>query len=262
MTEIAAPAQIVEWLDGTRRLTLTVVAVEQPTPAMKRFRLASPDLVDFRYAPGQDLMLWLPAQTGRRANLYRRYTIRALDANAGEVTLDILSHAGPGPGSEWTARTQPGDQVDAVGPRGKITIADAPWHLFIGDESYLPAAMAMLEALEALEGLPAEVPASAIIEVANGDEEQPTPGGDRNVRWLHRGSRSPGDPEALVAAAAAAELPDSQGHVYIGGEARVVNAIRDTLVGRGVSLERMSPKAYWGRGRANAGRGEPDKLPE
>jgi hypothetical protein len=37
--------------------------------------------------------------------------------------------------------------------------------------------------------------------------------------------------------------------------------VRDALLGRGMSLEQLSPKAYWGRGKANEGNGEPKKRP-
>ena len=40
-------------------------------------------------------------------------------------------------------------EVDVVGARGKISLVAAPWHLFAGDETYIPATFAMLEALPA-----------------------------------------------------------------------------------------------------------------
>jgi NADPH-dependent ferric siderophore reductase len=53
------------------------------------------------------------------------------------------------------------------------------------------------------------------------------------------------------------ELPPGDGRAYLLGEASVVLALRETLSARGLRPEQMSPKAYWGRGRANAGHGEP-----
>jgi hypothetical protein len=37
----------------------------------------------------------------------------------------------------------------------------------------------------------------------------------------------------------------------------VVLRLREILASRGFPPDQMSPKAYWGRGRANAGHGEP-----
>jgi NADPH-dependent ferric siderophore reductase len=60
-----------------------------------------------------------------------------------------------------------------------------------------------------------------------------------------------------VAEAADVELPAGSGHAYLLGEASVVLALREKLTARGLPPDHMSPKAYWGRGRANAGHGEP-----
>ena len=48
-----------------------------------------------------------------------------------------------------------------------------------------------------------------------------------------------------------------RGHAYLFGEATVVSRLREVLAGRGLGQDQMSPKAYWGRGRANASHGEP-----
>jgi hypothetical protein len=39
----------------------------------------------------------------------------------------------------------------------------------------------------------------------------------------------------------------------------VVLALRDAVQARGLAPEQVSPKAYWGRGKANAAHGEPAK---
>jgi len=59
-----------------------------------------------------------------------------------------------------------------------------------------------------------------------------------------------GDPSALAAEAAEVELPPGRGHGYLFGEAMVVSRLRRSWPSEG------SPKAYWGRGRANASHGE------
>jgi NADPH-dependent ferric siderophore reductase len=37
----------------------------------------------------------------------------------------------------------------------------------------------------------------------------------------------------------------------------VVLALREMVANRGLAAEQVSPKAYWGRGKANASHGEP-----
>src|SRR5215471_7619863 len=151
-------------LAGTTRLDLRVVDSARLTPHMQRLRLTAPQLDGFRYLPGQDVMLLVAAEGNRPVR--RRYTIRELDPSAQLLTLDIVLH-GDGPGERWVRSAQPGDRIEGIGPRGKITTsATADWHLFIGDESALPAIFAMAEAL------PPGRPATIVLEIPEDSDEQ------------------------------------------------------------------------------------------
>jgi NADPH-dependent ferric siderophore reductase len=242
-------------MPGTTRMRLEVVASYRLTPVMQRVELTAAELATFRYRPGQDLMLMVEVRDGRPVR--RRYTIADLDPGRRLLRLGIVRH-GDGPGERWVRAARAGDVVEAAGPRGKIfPVADADWHLFIGDESALPAFFAMACAL------PAGTFATVILEVPGPEDEQPlVPAADVTLRWLHRGrpgrgGRPPGDPAALAAAAREVTLPPGRGHAYLAGEAAAVLTLRDVLAARGLSAEQLSPKAYWGRGRANAEHGEP-----
>jgi NADPH-dependent ferric siderophore reductase len=243
-------AQLSGPLASTTRLDLRVVDSARLTPHMQRLRLTAPQLDGFGYLPGQDVMLLVAAEGNRPVR--RRYTIRELDPSARLLTLDIVLH-GDGPGERWVRLAQPGDRIEGIGPRGKITTsATADWHLFIGDESALPAMFVMTEAL------PPGSPATLVVEVPEEDDEQDLPAAaSTRISWLHRLGAPAGDPSALAAEAAEVELPPGRGHAYLLGEARVVSRLREILAERGLSQDQMSPKAYWGRGRANAGHGEP-----
>jgi NADPH-dependent ferric siderophore reductase len=217
---------------------------------MHRIKMSGVVLGGLDYRPGQDVMLWIPADGGQM--LYRRYTIRHLDHEAGSLDLDIFEHGRGGPGERWAKTARPGDVVAAVGPRGKISLVAAPWHLFAGDETYLPATFAMLAAL------PAGTPAWVFLEVEGSEEEQPLEvNADVCLTWIHRGEAASGDPAGLVAAVESADLPSSPGHAYVGAELQVARALRRTLEARGFDSTRISSKAYWGRGKANASIGEP-----
>jgi NADPH-dependent ferric siderophore reductase len=237
-------------LAGTTRLDLEVAESAVLTPHMQRLRLTAPQLGGFSYLPGQDVMLLVAAEGNRPVR--RRYTIRELDGGAGVLTLDIVLH-GDGPGERWVRSARPGDRIEGIGPRGKITTSPvADWHLFMTDESGLPAAFAMTEAL------PAGSSATLVIEIPAEDDEQDLPAAaSTRISWLHRLGVPAGDPAALAAEASEVEFPAGRGHAYLFGEARVVSRLREVLAGRGLAQEQMSPKAYWGRGRANAGHGEP-----
>jgi len=237
-------------LAATTRMQLEVVDSAPLSPGMQRLVLTAPELAGLQYQPGQDMMLMVAVDGDRPVR--RRYTIRALDHERRRLTLDVVRHAG-GPGERWVAAARPGDRIEGIGPRGKIFLAEAAdWHLFIGDDSALPAYLTMAGAL------PAGARALVILEVPGPAGEQDlVTAADAEVTWLHRDGGPAGDPGALVAAAATVALPPGRGHAYLAGEATVVLRLRETLAARGLAPEQMSPKAYWGRGRANASHGEP-----
>ncbi len=202
--------------------------------------------------PGQDVMLLVGVEGNRPVR--RRYTIRDLDQASQTVTLDVVLH-GDGPGERWVRAARPGDKIEGIGPRGKITTAEgADWHLFVGDESALPAIFRMAESL------PCGAQARVLLEIPGPEDEQDLHAvASTHVTWLHRAGGPAGEPAALAAATAQVPLPPGQGHAYLLGEARVVARLREVLAGRGLDAGQVSPKAYWGRGRANASHGEPAK---
>jgi len=232
---------------GASALSLTVVDNVALTPSMRRVRLAATELPGLAHRPGQDLMLAVPA--GGDRHYRRRYTIRRLDRAAGVVDLDVVLH-GDGPGARWARDAAAGDRIEALGPRGKITVdPDARWHLFAGDDSALPATLAMVEALG--DG----GRATAVLEVGGpGDEQEPDValGVVVDLRWGHRGDRDPGHPGFLVDALGEVPLPEGPGRAYLAGELAVVAAMRRTLLGRGLDPGQVSSKPYWRKGAANA----------
>lgn len=244
-------AQLTGPLAGTTRMQLQVVESRPLTPRMQRLVLTAPELAGLEHRPGQDIMLMVATEGNRPVR--RRYTIRALDHGQLLLTLDVVRHAG-GPGERWVAAARPGERIEGIGPRGKIFLAEADWHLFAGDESALPAFFAMTGAL------PAGSRAIVILEVPGpADEQELTTAAAVDLTWLHRLGRPAGDPSALVAAVTGTALPAGDGHAYLAGESRVVLALREALAARGLAPEQISPKAYWGLGKANAAHGEPGR---
>ena len=245
-------AQLTGTLADARNMHFDVVSSTQLTPHMQRIELTAAELAGFSYRPGQDVMLLVGAD-GRRP-VRRRYTIRYFDAARQRLTIDVVLH-GDGPGERWVRAARPGDRIEGIGPRGKVFPSiSADWHLFMGDEAAMPAIMAMTESL------PGDAEATLVLEIPATDDEQEVSAPARTrVSFLHRLDRPAGDPgsSVLVAEAADVELPPGNGHVYLLGEASVVLALRERLGARGLTPEQISPKAYWGRGRANAGHGEP-----
>ncbi len=231
-----------------RTLPLVVASVADVTPHMRRIQLSGPSLDAFDYFPGQDLALGVMRDDG--SIVRRRYTIRRFDAGRRLLDLEVVMH-GDGPGIQWARAAHPGLAVEAIGPRGKIGLDQhARWHLFAGDATAVPGAFAMMEAVST------RVRASAYLLVADPTERQRFDAADptRTVTWCYENST---DGRGGLVAAAAASSPDG-GHAYLAGEVALVSALRAALLGRGWSDDQVSAKAYWNRGRANAGHGEPE----
>jgi len=233
--------------------TMRVDSVRDLTPSMRRivFSCREPELLSG--APGTDLTLTIGSRGD--TTVRRRYTIRQLDPERHTVALDFVIH-GDGPAARWASGAATGDEIEAIGPRGKVTVvADAEWHLFVGDDSFIPAA------LEMLESLPPDTAAHLYLEVEGPDDEQPVTAAAAvsGPRWIHRGEAAAGESTALLDALAGFVPPAGRGFAYIGGEHRLVNAVRRLLLDAGMTAEDMAPKPYWRLGSANADHGEPPR---
>jgi NADPH-dependent ferric siderophore reductase len=252
-TDGEEPSALLQRLPGVRAFALTLHEAQMVTPSTRRLRFGGDGLSDVEIAPGQDLMVEVPAE-GRRY-FRRRYTIRRLDRGAATVDLDIVLH-GDGPGARWAAAVQPGAQVEAIGPRGKIFLAEGvDWHLFCADEASLPATLAMIEAL------PADAAVTALVEV-DGPEDHVSPEGgpqDLDLRWLHRSQPAGQDP-VMPETVATLSMPAGHGHAYVFGEQHQVAATRQVLVAQGMDGADIDHKAYWRLGVSNAPHGEPERA--
>jgi NADPH-dependent ferric siderophore reductase len=228
-----------------------VIDARQLTPRMRRVTVQADSMIDMAIRPAQDVELFLREGTGRRVK--RRYTIRHARPERGELDLDVLLH-GTGPGSAWGETATAGDTVEFQGPRGKLELTPADWHLLAGDESALPAIAAVCEALPPTEH------AIAVIEVGDASDELPLPAAT-DTRWVHRAGAPPGSPELLTAAIDALPTPAGTGHGYLMGETRSMVALRALLEARGLAHEAIFVKGYWNvarpdriSGRSPAGR--------
>ncbi|MEU7982991.1 siderophore-interacting protein [Micromonospora sp. NPDC049081] len=244
-----------------------VVRVGRPTPHLVRLVLGGEELVGLPVGEFTDhyVKLVFPPEgvdlprpldlTAIKRELpreqwprLRAYTVRAWDAAAGELTIDVVHHGDEGLAGPWAARLRPGDEVLFTGPGGAYAPdPTADWHLLVGDESALPAIGA------ALERLPEGAPAVVMVEIADPADEQslPSPGAVA-LTWLHRAGRPVG--EALVAAVRELEFPPGRVHAFVHGEATFVKELRRLLrVERSVPREALSISGYWRRGMDDEG---------
>ena len=184
----------------------------------------------------------------------RTYTVRHVDVDRRELSIDFVVHGDDGVAGPWAAALTPGRRAYLMGPSGAYAPdPTADWHLLAGDEAGLPALSAALEAL------PADAVGHALIEVAGPDDEVPVsaPAGV-DVRWIHRGGRADlvpeeraGDHAPLVAAVRETEWLPGQAQVFIHGEAQaVMHNLRPYIrKERGVDAKWASISGYWRRGR-------------
>ncbi|MFE2528004.1 siderophore-interacting protein [Streptomyces sp. NPDC059382] len=213
----------------------TVLARRHLTPRTVRLTVGGPSLVGLVPRPAQDIEMLLTDARGSRVK--RRYTIRHARPQVGEWDIDAVLHPGGGPGSTWAASAEPGSPVEFAGPRGKLRPGPGDGHLFVGDEASLPAIAALTEAL------PAGQEATAVVETESPADRVPIAAG--RVRWLERGGRPPGDPQALLAVVAE-EIPVGRfGQVYVLAEAGAARAVRELVHSMGVRPDHVFAKGYW-----------------
>lgn len=239
---------------------VAVRRIEDLTPRLRRVVVGGSELEGLEIAepaasvrlllPVEDGELEMPSWTGNQFELVdgarapiRTFTPRHLDTSANELTLDIVVHD-RGAASDWAAATGAGDEVAVSGPgRGYRIDTEATGYLLAGDETAVPAISQLLE------DLPATIPTTVIVEIADPSARLALPAHDSAVpRWveLPEGA-APG--AALVEAVTALEtVPPA---VWVAGEAASMQRIRRHLLDeRGFSRSDATVRGYWKQGRS------------
>ncbi|WEV67322.1 siderophore-interacting protein [Bifidobacterium sp. ESL0769] len=89
-------------------------------------------------------------------NVFRTYTVRAVNQKSREVTVDFVLHNDAGPAGTFAATCRPGDIATLIGPnaRSQDSAIGIDFHpgaadsaLLIGDETAVPAISSILESL-------------------------------------------------------------------------------------------------------------------
>jgi len=231
-----------------RSWELTLIAKSKQSPAMLDLHLSLRPALPLLFSPGQDLTITV-LQDYERA-IRRRYTVRNYNAERHSVGIQVFLH-GSGVGTWWAENLREGDSVTAVGPRGKIGInRNALGHIFVGDETAVPAMASMAGSL---------VPGSGVVIGVVQEPElwwpYPT---SLQWNWLkHSAHWSKTVSELVRGFILSRSLSYLQVHAYLAGEASEMLWWRDLLVELGLSAQQISAKAYWGGSKANATHGEP-----
>lgn len=280
------------------------------TPDMVRITFTGPEVARMAtHAPDQRIKLFFPHDDGRppaipdRPDWYdvyralpphecvpmRTYTIRHLRADVGEVDIDFVLHGENGPASHWALHAKAGDMIQISAPDARHAggtlgyewnpPADVGDVLLIADETAIPAAAGILEAMAAWPSRPS---VQAFFEVRNAGNRLTLPEWDGlDTRWLHRES-APGQDKAygamMIEAAEVARLPsatsaepppedldsqdgevlwdrarpaDGRFYAWVAGETTAVSRIRKHLVqDRLIDRRALNLMGYWRYGKA------------
>ncbi|SEF25237.1 NADPH-dependent ferric siderophore reductase, contains FAD-binding and SIP domains [Amycolatopsis pretoriensis] len=254
-----------------RMITLQVLSNTAPSPAFRTVTLGGAALEDLDVVgDDQAVRLFFPREGQEALRMptrnhegwmaevlmmpksrrpwVRNYTIRR--ARPGEIDIEFALHDGDAPAASWARRARPGDPAGVFDLGGSyLPPSGVAWQLLAGDESALPAILAILEgaASDLVAEVFLEVPSTADVRAVE------APAGVR-VHWLPRDEpgRRPGT--LALKAIEAAELPEGRAYTWVAGESALATGVRRHLV-----RERGRPKAdiaflgYWRHGRAAPG---------
>lgn len=236
MTTGLSPSRVQRVRHELKRRELTVASVSTLSPHFRSITFTGESLADFVSASFDDHVKFI-LNPGTDAMVARDYTPRRFDAAARELTVEFALH-GDGPVADWAAQAAPGQQVMVGGPRGSFIIPlDYDWHLFVGDETALPAISRRLEEL------PAGTQALVVVQVGDaGDRRAFHSAAAVSVQWVGAG-------QSLAGAVRAMTLPEGEGYAWCAGEAAAMAELRRALVEeKGHSRNAIRAAAYWKRG--------------
>jgi NADPH-dependent ferric siderophore reductase len=200
---------------------------------------ADPNL---RLEPPYDLAALRESLPAELLPVTRTYTVRSIDADHRSLAIDFVVHGADGVAAPWATKAEPGDTLTMSGAGGAYAPdPEDDWHLFVGDESAVPAISS------ALETLPADARGLAYLEVHDDQPEIPAPAGVRVVR-LQR--ETPGTAPGLLAdAVATGEWRPGRVGVFAHGEREAMKAVRAALKERDLAGGKRSLSGYWAHGR-------------
>ncbi|OCJ08470.1 siderophore-interacting protein [Rhizobium sp. AC27/96] len=141
----------------------------------------------------------------------RVYTIRRIDMEQQEITIDFALHENAGPATRWAMEVRTGDLVGILGPAANGP-KPAKFYVLAGDETALPGIARILESF------PPDTKGHAFVEVDSKADELPLtypPG--VTVHWLHRDGAAAGTTTLLEDAVRSVEWPPNREEVFFWG---------------------------------------------
>jgi len=243
----------------TRR-TLTVSRVERMPPGMVRIVLSGAELLGFTSLGFDDhIKLFFPPENDGQglAPAMRDFTPRRYIPERGELWIDFFLHEG-GPATSWAEQARVGQTLQIAGPRGSAVIdpASIDVHVFVGDETALPAIGRRLEEL------PAAARAVVVAETAAGAAGPPFANQSAHqVLWVSRDRQQGPGASALIEALRGIALPRERCFAWVACESRAARAIREYLRDdRGFDRRWIKAAGYWQQGAPGAHEPVPEEA--
>ncbi|HEX7666380.1 MAG TPA: siderophore-interacting protein, partial [Polyangiaceae bacterium] len=217
---------------------VTVAAVTTLSPAFRSVRFVGESLAGFTSLGFDDHvklvvpphvdgdLVMPPPGEGRiafpRGAIVRDYTPRSY--SNGERWLDVeFSLHENGPMADWARAAKPGAKAILGGPKGSMVVPlGYDWHLFLGDESAMPAIARRLEEL------PANAKAIAVIETRSADDRRSfATKALLDLRWVDIGAS-----DLLATIASTLTLPKGNGYAWAAGESAAMKLVREAFRAR------------------------------
>ena len=214
-----------------------VVDIQDLSARVRRIRLVGDAIKGMEWTAGQKVKL-------KGTDFLRSYTISELNPQHGWMDIIFFLH-GKGLASQWAANTGRGDEILFTGPTKSVVGPEKvpEWALFLGDESTIGLADAVLGAL------PDDVQIVGAIELDMEDAQAVEACGLPLMAAIREGAHG----DVLLRWLQNHALPDGQGMIWVSGEAITVRALRDALA-EGPTRDDVEfvMKAYWScRGHAH-----------
>jgi len=234
---------------GIIRGTLQLKNKVYLTPHYIRVVLTGDDISLFSgVTVGLNNKLFIPNKKDSENPYRRTYTLRALDVEAGEMSIDFVAHGDEGPASAWAIHSVAGDTIEVVmKDKSAPLYPEADWYLLAGDHTALPVISVILETL------PAYAEGFAFIQVQGPEDilDIKTPSKVK-INWLF------GDhvqqPHLLLGAVSNVILPrEKTKYIFAAAEADAVRSLRGYFKETGIQREELSAYAYWKAGTSEDG---------
>lgn len=186
--------------------------------------------------------------TDHSTAIMRTYTLRDLDLNKQEMTIEFVAHGDEGPASSWAISAEKGDPLGVLmKKKEKKIFQSADWYLLAGDHTALPVISVMIASMQ--EHANGEV----FIEVQNSDDiiELKHPANVK-LNWLY--NPTPGTASQLPELIRKIEIPDhGTRFLFAATESQAIVEIQKVWRNH-PTLKREEWKAYsyWKKGQSES----------